>query len=109
VSGATDEARQQLSEAQFRWASNEDAMAAEKPAEGIRQFARSQEKLEAVLASYEPRSGNDGGWFLNRLLCFICPTLYPVQPIARLNILAALQKRVIADFMLTHIALRQVY
>ena len=45
------EARQPMNEAQFRWASNEDAMATEKLAEGIRQFARDQEKLEAVLAA----------------------------------------------------------
>lgn len=49
--GADGEARQRLTEAQFRWASNEDAMATEKLAEGIRQFARDQEKLEAVLAA----------------------------------------------------------
>ncbi|MEG1041165.1 MAG: transaldolase [Pseudomonas sp.] len=49
--GNPGEARQQLSEAQFRWASNEDAMATEKLAEGIRQFARDQEKLEALLAA----------------------------------------------------------
>ena len=48
--GVAGEPRQHLSEAQFRWASNEDAMATEKLAEGIRQFARDQEKLEAVLA-----------------------------------------------------------
>ncbi|SEI18353.1 transaldolase [Pseudomonas asplenii] len=47
--GTTGEARQSLNEAQFRWASNEDAMATEKLAEGIRQFARDQEKLEALL------------------------------------------------------------
>lgn len=47
--GTAGEARQSLNEAQFRWASNEDAMATEKLAEGIRQFARDQEKLEALL------------------------------------------------------------
>ena len=47
--GHAGEARQSLNEAQFRWASNEDAMATEKLAEGIRQFARDQEKLEALL------------------------------------------------------------
>ncbi|WP_095082308.1 transaldolase [Pseudomonas sp. Irchel s3h17] len=47
--GHAGEARQSLTEAQFRWASNEDAMATEKLAEGIRQFARDQEKLEALL------------------------------------------------------------
>ncbi|CRM70488.1 MULTISPECIES: transaldolase [Pseudomonas] len=51
VPGATGEPRQSIDEAQFRWASNEDAMATEKLAEGIRQFARDQEKLEAVLAA----------------------------------------------------------
>ena len=48
--GATGEPRLTLNEAQFRWASNEDAMATEKLAEGIRQFARDQEKLEALLS-----------------------------------------------------------
>ena len=41
--------RQTLDESQFRWALNEDAMATEKLAEGIRLFARDQEKLEALL------------------------------------------------------------
>lgn len=36
-------------EASFRWELNEDAMATEKLAEGIRLFARDQEKLEEVL------------------------------------------------------------
>ncbi|MBM5457853.1 transaldolase [Pseudomonas sp. P66] len=49
--GNAGEPRQQLNEAQFRWASNEDAMATEKLAEGIRQFARDQEKLEALMAA----------------------------------------------------------
>lgn len=48
--GNQGEAKQQLSESQFRWAMNEDAMGTEKLAEGIRQFARDQEKLEALLA-----------------------------------------------------------
>ncbi|HWV10319.1 MAG TPA: transaldolase [Pseudomonas sp.] len=48
--GAASEARQTLDESQFRWALNEDAMATEKLAEGIRQFARDQEKLEKLLA-----------------------------------------------------------
>ena len=41
--------RIRLSEAAFRWGHNEDAMATEKLAEGIRQFAVDQVKLEAVL------------------------------------------------------------
>ncbi|MWV13661.1 transaldolase [Pseudomonas sp. R-28-1W-6] len=45
------EARQSLDESGFRWALNEDAMATEKLAEGIRLFARDQEKLEALLAA----------------------------------------------------------
>ncbi|MCK9799505.1 transaldolase [Pseudomonas chlororaphis] len=49
--GHAGEARQSLNESQFRWASNEDAMATEKLAEGIRQFARDQEKLEALLTA----------------------------------------------------------
>ena len=48
--GQAAEARQTLSESQFRWALNEDAMTTEKLAEGIRQFARDQEKLEKLLA-----------------------------------------------------------
>ncbi len=43
------ELKQQLNEADFRWTLNEDVMATEKLAEGIRQFARDQEKLEALL------------------------------------------------------------
>lgn len=46
-----EDARETLSEAQFRWKHNEDAMATEKLAEGIRLFARDQEKLERLLAS----------------------------------------------------------
>ena len=49
--GNKGEERQSLTENQFRWASNEDAMATEKLAEGIRQFARDQEKLEALLSA----------------------------------------------------------
>lgn len=45
------EARQVLDESTFRWQMNEDAMGTEKLAEGIRLFARDQEKLEALLAS----------------------------------------------------------
>lgn len=40
-----------LTEAQFRWLMNEDAMATEKLAEGIRNFAIDQVKLEKQLAS----------------------------------------------------------
>jgi transaldolase len=47
--GDSEEGRQLMSESQFRWALNEDAMATEKLAEGIRLFARDQEKLEALL------------------------------------------------------------
>ena len=50
ASGCAD-ARETLSEAQFRWKHNEDAMATEKLAEGIRLFARDQEKLERQLAN----------------------------------------------------------
>jgi len=49
-SGQPTEARQSLEQSQFRWAMNEDPMATEKLAEGIRQFARDQEKLEKLLA-----------------------------------------------------------
>jgi len=47
--GRGSEPRISLDEASFRWGLNEDAMATEKLAEGIRQFARDQEKLEALL------------------------------------------------------------
>lgn len=40
----------ELNEAQFRWLLNEDAMATEKLAEGIRKFAADQVKLEAMLS-----------------------------------------------------------
>lgn len=43
------EPRQDVSESAFRWQHNEDAMATEKLAEGIRQFARDQETLEGLL------------------------------------------------------------
>ncbi|MFJ4433781.1 transaldolase [Pseudomonas sp. NPDC089395] len=48
--GNAGEGKQVLSESQFRWAMNEDAMGTEKLAEGIRQFARDQEKLEKLMA-----------------------------------------------------------
>jgi transaldolase len=40
-----------LTEQQFRWALNEDAMATEKLAEGIRKFAIDQRKLESLIQS----------------------------------------------------------
>lgn len=49
--GATSEAKQALNEADFRWAMNEDPMATEKLAEGIRQFAKDQQKLEQLLSN----------------------------------------------------------
>jgi transaldolase len=39
-----------LNQADFRWMHNEDAMATEKLAEGIRNFTRDQETLEALLS-----------------------------------------------------------
>ena len=47
--GATTPAPAQLSESQFRWALNEDAMATEKLSEGIRKFAVDQRKLEHLI------------------------------------------------------------
>ena len=44
------QAKLSLNQADFRWMHNEDAMATEKLAEGIRNFTRDQEKLEALLA-----------------------------------------------------------
>jgi transaldolase len=49
--GNAGEPKQVPSESSFRWAMNEEAMSTEKLAEGIRQFARDQEKLEALLAA----------------------------------------------------------
>lgn len=40
-----------LTEQQFRWALNEDAMATEKLADGIRKFAIDQRKLESLIQS----------------------------------------------------------
>ncbi|MDT4806599.1 Transaldolase [compost metagenome] len=48
--GKAGEPRQVLDESGFRWGLNDDPMATEKLAEGIRLFARDQEKLEALLA-----------------------------------------------------------
>ena len=47
--GNAGEARLSLNEAQFRWLSNEDAMATEKLSEGIRKFAVDQRKLESLI------------------------------------------------------------
>jgi transaldolase len=49
--GGESEARLDLDEKTFRWMMNEDAMATEKLAEGIRSFTRDQEKLEARLVA----------------------------------------------------------
>ncbi|WP_330926033.1 transaldolase [Candidatus Sororendozoicomonas aggregata] len=45
------EEKQVLNEAAFRWAMNEDAMAVEKLAEGIRNFTKDQVKLERLIAA----------------------------------------------------------
>lgn len=47
--GARDAAPPALDEAAYRWQHNEDAMATEKLAEGIRKFAADQAKLEQLL------------------------------------------------------------
>ncbi|MCT6698938.1 transaldolase [Rheinheimera sp. 4Y26] len=49
--GATHKAPAALTESEFRWALNEDAMATEKLAEGIRKFAIDQRKLEQVISA----------------------------------------------------------
>ena len=49
---ATETPPSALTEAQFRWAHNEDAMATEKLAEGIRNFTVDQIKLEKMLQEY---------------------------------------------------------
>lgn len=48
---ACNEAKVILNEAAFRWAMNEDPMATEKLAEGIRNFAKDQVKLEQLIAT----------------------------------------------------------
>lgn len=53
--GRASEPRVEIDENGFRWGLNEDAMATEKLAEGIRQFARDQEKLETLLAASASR------------------------------------------------------
>jgi transaldolase len=47
--GDTKAAPEKMTEQEFRWAHNEDAMATEKLAEGIRNFAKDQLKLEALI------------------------------------------------------------
>ncbi len=49
--GATAAKPAELTEQAFRWALNEDAMATEKLAEGIRKFAIDQRKLEQVITA----------------------------------------------------------
>jgi transaldolase len=61
AAAAQGEARVEQTEASFRWEHNEDAMATEKLAEGIRNFTRDTEKLEALvheLAATAPRAAN---------------------------------------------------
>lgn len=48
--GAETRPPEPLDEAEFRWAFNEDAMATEKLAEGIRKFMEDQRKLESLLS-----------------------------------------------------------
>lgn len=50
ATSASENQEAPLTQAQFRWAMNEDAMATEKLAEGIRNFAIDQVKLEKQLA-----------------------------------------------------------
>ncbi|MDN3521762.1 transaldolase [Halomonas ramblicola] len=50
MEGASGQRPAPLSEPEFRWGHNQDAMATEKLAEGIRRFAEDQDKLEALIA-----------------------------------------------------------
>jgi transaldolase len=50
--GASKTPGAKLSEGEFRWDMNQDAMATEKLSEGIRNFAADQDKLETMLASF---------------------------------------------------------
>jgi transaldolase len=45
------EAKQALNEGDFRWLLNEDAMACDKLAEGIRQFAKDKQQLALLLSA----------------------------------------------------------
>lgn len=54
IAAGSGEARLQVAEPGFRWMLNEDAMATEKLAEGIRNFTRDTEKLEALVAEMAP-------------------------------------------------------
>ncbi len=49
-SNGQSEERMFIDQPRFRWAHNEDAMGTEKLAEGIRGFARDQEKLEKLFS-----------------------------------------------------------
>lgn len=50
--GATKQAGERISENDFRWQMNEDPMATEKLAQGIRSFAADQVKLETMLKGF---------------------------------------------------------
>lgn len=50
LAGGSTPPRLELNESRFRWLMNDDAMACEKLAEGIRQFARDIEKLATLIA-----------------------------------------------------------
>ena len=54
AAAGTGEPRLRLHEAGYRWMLNEDAMATEKLAEGIRNFTRDTERLEALIADMSP-------------------------------------------------------
>ena len=50
ANATSEQGKLSLSEAEFRWMMNEDPMATEKLAQGIRSFAADQVKLEQLLA-----------------------------------------------------------
>ena len=50
ISATSEDQKEQTTETAFRWQMNEDAMATEKLAEGIRNFAADQVKLETLLS-----------------------------------------------------------
>ncbi len=49
--GRREDRPEKIDEAKFRWGHNENAMATDKLAEGIRKFAADQRKLEALLGA----------------------------------------------------------
>ena len=65
-----------LDETSFRWAMNEDAMATEKLAEGIRNFAKDQVRLEQLIATKLP------AWFFSVLAVMVMREMQVISPLS---------------------------